>query len=76
MTLGPSHTSFRVKMVRRNTGTWTHEEHSAFLRGVQMWEGNWEDVASLAPTRSVIQTRTHSQKSTKESDLPTRFLRR
>ncbi|CAM9125613.1 unnamed protein product, partial [Hapterophycus canaliculatus] len=45
-----------------NKGRWTSEEHKAFLRGLQLFERNWEAVASLVPTRTVQQIRTHSQK--------------
>lgn len=48
--------------IRKNKGRWTHEEHEAFLRGLQLYERNWEAVAALVPTRTVLQIRTHSQK--------------
>ena len=48
--------------VRKNKGRWTHEEHLAFLRGLHLYDKTWEAIASLVPTRTVLQIRTHSQK--------------
>eukprot|EP00752_Nemacystus_decipiens_P003879 g3566.t1 len=48
--------------IRKNKGRWTREEHLAFLRGLYLYDRTWEAVASLVPTRSVLQIRTHSQK--------------
>ncbi|CAM9957504.1 unnamed protein product [Pylaiella littoralis] len=49
--------------IRNNKGRWTSEEHDAFLRGVEMYgRNNLEAVASLVPTRTILQIRTHSQK--------------
>lgn len=50
------------RRIRKNKGRWTQEEHEAFLRGVRLYERNWEAVAALVPTRTVLQIRTHSQK--------------
>lgn len=48
--------------IRKNKGGWTREEHEAFLRGLQQYGRNWEAVAVVVPTRTVLQIRTHSQK--------------
>lgn len=52
----------KLYRVRNNTGRWTFEEHNAFLRGVELYGRTYEAVASLVPTRTVLQIRTHSQK--------------
>ncbi|CBJ26435.1 conserved unknown protein [Ectocarpus siliculosus] len=49
--------------IRRNKGRWTSEEHHAFLRGVRRFKrNNWVGIATLLPTRTVLQIRTHAQK--------------
>ena len=48
--------------IRQNKGRWTSEEHKAFLHGLHLYDENWEAIACLVPTRSVLQIRTHSQK--------------
>lgn len=48
--------------IRGNKGKWTHEEHEAFLHGLDVYGRNWEGVAAVVPTRTVLQIRTHSQK--------------
>ncbi|CAM9275402.1 unnamed protein product, partial [Sphacelaria rigidula] len=40
----------------------TSEEHEAFLRGIHLFQRNWEVVASLVPTPTVLQIRTYGQK--------------
>ncbi|CAN0492402.1 unnamed protein product [Hapterophycus canaliculatus] len=48
---------------------WTREEHEAFLRGVRLFKrGEWEAMATLVPTRTVVQIRSHSQKYFREID--------
>ncbi|CAN0430145.1 unnamed protein product, partial [Hapterophycus canaliculatus] len=49
--------------IRRNKGRWTSEEHAAFLHGLRLFQrDNWAAVASVVPTRTVLQVRTHAQK--------------
>ncbi|CAN0063031.1 unnamed protein product, partial [Ectocarpus sp. 6 AP-2014] len=49
--------------IRRNKGRWTHEEHAEFLRGVELYKrSDLEAVASMLPTRTIVQVRTHAQK--------------
>lgn len=59
--LNATSTSPRYR-IRGNKGRWTHEEHEAFLRGLQLYGRNWEAVAAEVPTRTPLQIRTHSQK--------------
>ena len=43
-------------------GRWTHEEHSLFLKGLQMYGKNWKKIQSLVKTRTNSQIRSHAQK--------------
>jgi SHAQKYF class myb-like DNA-binding protein len=47
---------------RENTGRWTKEEHSLFLKGIEMHGKEWKKVAAVVKTRTTMQTRTHAQK--------------
>lgn len=38
------------------------EEHEAFLRGVDQYDKDWDLIATIVTTRSVLQVRTHGQK--------------
>lgn len=38
------------------------EEHEAFLRGVGLYDKDWNLIATVVTTRSVLQIRTHGQK--------------
>ena len=44
------------------TGRWTNEEHQAFLEGLRTCGREWKKVASLIPTRTSAQIRSHAQK--------------
>ena len=43
-------------------GRWTHDEHQAFLEGLRTCGREWKKVASLIPTRTSAQIRSHAQK--------------
>ena len=43
-------------------GRWTAEEHREFLRGLQIHGREWKKVATLIPSRSSAQVRSHAQK--------------
>jgi SHAQKYF class myb-like DNA-binding protein len=43
-------------------GRWTKEEHTAFLDGLKLHGREWKKIASMIPTRTVVQIRTHAQK--------------
>lgn len=45
-----------------NTGRWMKEEHEAFLQGVALYDRDWDLIATIVTTRSVLQIRTHGQK--------------
>lgn len=38
------------------------EEHDAFLHGVVLYGKDWDLIATVVRTRSVVQVRTHGQK--------------
>ena len=44
------------------SGRWTNSEHEAFLRGLHMYGREWKKVATLIPTRTSAQVRSHAQK--------------
>ncbi|GAX11455.1 hypothetical protein FisN_22Lh139 [Fistulifera solaris] len=50
------------KKVNESTGRWTAEEHREFLRGLQIHGREWKKVATLIPSRSSAQVRSHAQK--------------
>ncbi|CAN0363901.1 unnamed protein product [Pylaiella littoralis] len=62
MTYTTSPSTLQLDMVRNNSRRWTSEEHQAFLSGLRLYGRNWEAIASMVPTRTVRQIRTHSQK--------------
>lgn len=43
-------------------GRWTGDEHQAFLRGLGLYGREWKKVATLIPTRTSSQVRSHAQK--------------
>eukprot|EP00529_Nitzschia_sp_RCC80_P007472 CAMPEP_0113522260 /NCGR_PEP_ID=MMETSP0014_2-20120614/45098_1 /TAXON_ID=2857 /ORGANISM="Nitzschia sp." /LENGTH=1314 /DNA_ID=CAMNT_0000420313 /DNA_START=121 /DNA_END=4065 /DNA_ORIENTATION=- /assembly_acc=CAM_ASM_000159 len=45
-----------------STGRWTHEEHDAFLKGLEVHGKKWTEIAALVKTRTPTQCRTHAQK--------------
>ncbi|KAL7479431.1 hypothetical protein ACHAW6_005164 [Cyclotella cf. meneghiniana] len=45
-----------------NTGRWTEAEHYQFLQGVAQHGKNCTKIASLIPSRTTLQVRTHAQK--------------
>lgn len=47
---------------RGSRGRWTKEEHEAFLRGIELYGRDWESIATIVTTRTVLQIRTHAQK--------------
>ncbi|CAM9102967.1 unnamed protein product [Sphacelaria rigidula] len=57
-----------MKVIKGNKGTWTREEHEAFLRGHELFGKNWDAIVSLVPTRSALQIRTHAQKYLRKID--------
>lgn len=46
----------------QSTGRWTEEEHQTFLQGLERYGREWKKVASLIPTRTSAQVRSHAQK--------------
>jgi SHAQKYF class myb-like DNA-binding protein len=50
------------KKSNESTGRWTAEEHREFLRGLQIHGREWKKVATLIPSRSSAQVRSHAQK--------------
>ena len=44
------------------SGRWTEEEHALFLQGLDAYGREWKKIATLIPTRTVVQIRTHAQK--------------
>lgn len=38
------------------------EEHEAFLRGLVLYQKEWDLIATVVKTRTVLQVRTHGQK--------------
>jgi SHAQKYF class myb-like DNA-binding protein len=44
------------------TGRWTEVEHNLFKQGLEIYGKEWNKVAELVRTRTVVQTRTHAQK--------------
>ena len=45
------------------TGRWTKEEHDQFECGLKKFKDRqWKHIASMIPTRTVVQVRTHAQK--------------
>ena len=44
------------------SGRWTNAEHEAFLQGLKVYGREWKKVASLIPTRTSAQIRSHAQK--------------
>jgi SHAQKYF class myb-like DNA-binding protein len=43
-------------------GRWKAEEHETFISGLKEYGKDWEAVAKLIPSRSIIQIRSHAQK--------------
>mmetsp|Transcript_16053 Transcript_16053/g.34768 ORF Transcript_16053/g.34768 Transcript_16053/m.34768 type:complete len:171 (-) Transcript_16053:111-623(-) len=44
------------------SGRWTVEEKATFLKGLKMFgKGKWKEIATMIPTRSTIQVKTHAQ---------------
>ena len=50
------------------SGRWTKEEHTQFLYGMHLYKKDWNKVATVVPTRSIIQCRSHAQKYFKKED--------
>ena len=49
--------------VSYNKGTWSAEEHEAFLKGYELYGNDWKKVsAEFVPTRSKTQLASHAQK--------------
>ena len=51
-----------MRLKKEATGRWTREEHELFLLGLQKFDRKWKSIASMIPTRTVLQVRTHAQK--------------
>lgn len=45
-----------------SSGRWTDAEHQVFMQGLQLYGREWKKVASLIPTRTSAQVRSHAQK--------------
>jgi SHAQKYF class myb-like DNA-binding protein len=66
----PSQQRFKFHMVhakesgqRHKKGTWTNEEHEAFLKGYELYGNDWKRISQeLVPTRSKTQLASHAQK--------------
>ena len=43
-------------------GRWTHDEHTRFLRGLELFGKNWTKVTEVVGSRTNIQVRSHAQK--------------
>ena len=56
------------KMQKFESGRWTKEEHNQFLDGMRQYKTDWNKVATVVPTRSIIQCRSHAQKHFKKED--------
>ena len=48
------------------TGRWTNEEHTRFLRGLELFGKKWSKVADVVGSRTTIQVRSHAQKYLKK----------
>ena len=42
-------------------GSWTHDEHTRFLRGLELFGKNWTKVTDVVGSRTNIQVRSHAQ---------------
>ena len=63
--VGTKKTNTEAKEERKdkeNTGRWTKEEHQLFLRGLEMHGNDYQKIAALVKSRSIVQVRTHKQK--------------
>lgn len=47
---------------KENIGRWTKEEHQLFLHGLEMHGNDYQKIAALVKSRSILQVRTHKQK--------------
>jgi len=45
---------------REGEGNWTHDEHTRFLRGLELFGTNWTKVADVVGSRTLEQVRCHS----------------
>lgn len=65
-----------VEKGRQNNGRWSHEEHEAFLVGLETYGKEWRKVASKVGTRTVMQVRTHAQKHFEKENGVAKILSR
>jgi SHAQKYF class myb-like DNA-binding protein len=45
-----------------NTGRWTDDEQGAFLKALKLYKNDWKKIATMLPSRTLMQIRTHAQK--------------
>jgi SHAQKYF class myb-like DNA-binding protein len=45
-----------------NTGRWTDDEQDAFLKALKLYKNDWKQIATMLPSRTLMQIRTHAQK--------------
>jgi SHAQKYF class myb-like DNA-binding protein len=50
------------KPVATRVGRWSPDEHTIFLEGMRLYPQQWDKIAKLVKTRTVVQIRSHSQK--------------
>eukprot|EP01029_Cantina_marsupialis_P031821 TRINITY_DN926_c0_g1_i7.p1 TRINITY_DN926_c0_g1~~TRINITY_DN926_c0_g1_i7.p1 ORF type:complete len:986 (-),score=279.90 TRINITY_DN926_c0_g1_i7:184-3141(-) len=58
----PPETTVNAEKGKIHAGRWSREEHELFIKGVEKFGKEWKRVATMIPTRSVVQIRTHAQK--------------
>lgn len=51
-----------AKRLKESSGRWSAEEHQLFIGGLEAHGKDWKLLASLIPSRTVVQIRTHAQK--------------
>jgi SHAQKYF class myb-like DNA-binding protein len=49
-----------------NTGRWTGDEQGAFLDAIALYKNDYKKVATMLPSRTLLQIRTHAQKHFKK----------
>lgn len=50
------------KLQKINSGKWKKTEHDRFMRAIEKYGRNWNEVQRIVKTRSIPQVRSHAQK--------------